>query len=145
VAVGAFAETYASNVPSENVYFDKDTIAATEVEVEAGKITFMGDIVVKVKTGMKKADSAQNHYADLIDRGIGFTYGASINLNTGQTGATIGLGRVTRAGTLVSLSDNQQTELAFWELAAEKTFKKQPAWQALAQQQLGAIRGGGQN
>lgn len=142
VAVGAYAESNAANVPSENVYFDKETIAATEVQVEAGKITFMGDIVVKVKTGMKKADNAQNHYADMIGRGIGISYGVNINLNTGQTSSIFGVGHVTRAGSLLSLSNDRETEIAFWELAAEKTFKKEPAWQALARQQLDAIRSG---
>ena len=138
VAVGTYAESN-MDVPSANVYFDEETIAATEVTVAPGKITFMSNIVVKVKTGMKKADAAQNHFADILGRGIGFSAGANVDVGTGQSSSFLGVGHVTRAGSLTSIARDSATERTFLTGATEKAFSKEPAWQALARSQLATV------
>jgi hypothetical protein len=138
VAVGVFVEGD-GNIPSSNVYFDAETIAATAVTVEPGKVAFMGDIVTKMKSGMKKADAAQDHYADLLGRGIKFGGGVSVNVTTGQTTGFMGIGHVTRAGSLRTIANDPEAERAFWTTAAEKTFAREPAWQAIARDQLTAV------
>jgi hypothetical protein len=143
VAVGAYTPEFTAHtqgvndMPSTSIYFDKDMIPATEVTVQAGKITFAGEIIVKVSVSMKHADEAQTHYGDLIGNGVG----VNVNVNVGPGGSTtsFGVGHLTRAGTLQSLDRDPKTEREFWMHAIKNVFKDEPSWQDLSRRQLEAM------
>ena len=145
VMVGAYTPGFTSatkglnDMPSTNVYFDKEMIPATEVSVEAGKVAFAGEIVVKVSVGMKDADEAQTHYGDLIGRGTGLKVGVGVSLPSGQTTTSVGIGHLTRAGKLQSLDKDPKAEREFWTRAIEKVFEHEPDWQELARHRLEAM------
>ena len=131
VAVAAFVEADGS-LPSSNVYFAGEMIPGTEVSLKAGQAVFMGKIVVKVKAGMKKADEAQAHYAELIGSGIGFAEGGHSSF--------IAISHITRAAEFKELAKDVNIERDFWARAADKAFKSAPLWQETVRQQLASLK-----
>jgi hypothetical protein len=142
VMVGAYTPEFTSNaknvndMPSTSIYFDHDMIPATEVTVQAGQITFAGEVIVKVSVGMKHADEIQTYYGQLLGNGVGVN--VDVGIGRGITGFAIG--HLTRAGTLQSLDKESQTEREFWERAIKSVFKDEPSWLDLARHQLEAMK-----
>jgi len=138
VIIGAYTPGFVAtgkgmnDMPSTTIYFDKSMIQATETTVEEGKLSFAGTIIVKVSASMKDADEAQTHYGDLLGTGIGWNVGVHASAPSGDVSTTVGIGHLTRAGTLQSLDKDPDAERKFWTLAAEKVFKDAPDWQDLA-------------
>ncbi|HEY2954918.1 MAG TPA: hypothetical protein VGK89_06695 [Candidatus Eisenbacteria bacterium] len=136
------------------------SIAVKIKTIGPGRIAFMGDMVVKVAVGMGKADSAQNHFGDLIGRGNAFVvqYALTQDAPSGPIrGATmeeirnavrersrapwhfdvqVGVEHMTRAGRMDRLARDAEAERAFWKMAAKKVFPHEPDWQKLAQARL---------
>jgi hypothetical protein len=166
LAVGAFTEGRGKSsnmpgLPSQNVYFDSTTIAATETTVEPGKIAFMGDIVVKVSVGMGKADATQNHFSDLVGRGSAFVvkfWSPDMRRTVPQIATPpegmrdvrefsrtswlhvyVAIAHENRAGRMERIARDPQAERAFWKTAAKKVFAHEPDWQKLAQDRLDAL------
>ena len=142
VMVGAYTPEFTpptqnvNDMPSTNVYFDKDMIPATEVTVQAGQMTFAGEIIVKVSVGMKNADETQTYYSKLIGDVAGFN--VEVTSGIGVTGFTVG--HLTRAGTLQSLDKNPQTEREFWGRAIKSVFQDEPKWKDLVRRRLEAMQ-----
>jgi hypothetical protein len=69
-----------SGICSEGItnttFFPKELIKLTEVTVAPGTIAFMGKYVIDTSTGLKDADDAQLHYAQLIWPGALLSYSA---------------------------------------------------------------------
>ena len=161
-AVGAFTDA-SPPAPSQSVYFDSATIAATEVTVEPGKIVFMGDMIVKVDIGMSHADPAQNHFGDLVGRGNAFVVDYELSQQMPRGGikgatpeeirmavrararapwhfdANVRVEHMTRAGRMEDMRRDREHERAFWKMAANKVFTHEPDWQKLAQEKLDAL------
>jgi hypothetical protein len=144
VMVGAYTPEFTSNaknvndMPSTNIYFDHDMVPATEVTVQAGQITFAGEIIVKVSVGMKHADETQTYYGQLLGNGVGMNVDVSIGRGVATTGFEVG--HLTRAGTLQSLDKDPQTEREFWERAVKSVFKDEPSWLDLVRRQLETMK-----
>ncbi len=51
-------------------YFSRDLVKATEVNVEPGRIVFMGEVIVDTSTSFEDADDVQSHYFRLISPGV---------------------------------------------------------------------------
>lgn len=51
-------------------YFSRDLVKATEVNVEPGRIVFMGEFIVDMSTRFEDADDVQLHYLRLISPGV---------------------------------------------------------------------------
>ena len=112
------------------VFFDKATIAETEVEVTPGRIAFMGDFLIDLKVKMNKSDEAQAHYFLLIapdaaapaKKGFFSKGGSSV---------------VPYRGDLVSVDREASTQTEFWTLARDKVFDNESAWRAEIEEELG--------
>jgi len=105
VAAYASARTVGrSRMPATGLYFDEESIQATAVTVEAGRIAFMGQIVAKIGFNMKNADAAQTFYRDLI-------------------GGARGPYTPVR---LESLDRDSKTASDFWKRAVKDAFKNEP-------------------
>lgn len=94
-----------------------EAIRQTEVNVAPGRIVFMGKFSLQTSTKIHEADRAQNHYYDLIARGLGvapYTYTAQ----------------------LTSVARDAQTVAAFWGKAIEKVFKDESPWQDLVRHEM---------
>ena len=105
----------APGAPPVTVVFDREMIPKTEVTVEAGKILFMGEIIVKTGASMNDADKAQRHYGALI--GTKLLFGI-------------------HPGTSPGLDREPATERAFWEKAIKKVFDDGDGWSRLVQRRL---------
>jgi hypothetical protein len=144
VLVGAYTPEFTAHtqnvndVPSTNIYFDQDMIPATEVTVQAGRMTFAGEIIVKVSASMKNADAAQDYYSLLIGKYIELNVDVEIGRGVTTTGFSVA--HLTRAGTLQSLDRNPPTEREFWERAIKSVFKDERSWQDLVRAQLEAVK-----
>ena len=108
--------------------FDHAMIPQTEVEVTAGQMTFLGDLLVDLKVKMTGADDAQLHYFRLIAPGAA---------GKGSFGRALSAEYMYR-GELVALDRAAATEAAFWKAARDAVFAKEPVWRALVERQLAA-------
>lgn len=120
----------ASGAPAVTVLLDKEMIPRTEVTVEAGKISFMGEIVVKTGASMEDADEVQKHYGEIIGAKTEFS------INIGGPGPAIGANRLARPGTGQGLDKEPKTERDFWEHAIKKVFDDGDGWSRLVQARL---------
>ena len=135
VLVGAQTPEFRSSraargAPAVIVLLDKGMIPKTEVTVEAGKISFMGEIIVKTGASMNDADEVQKHYGEIIGTKAHF------NINIGGPGAPIGVTRLARPGTGQGLDREPKTERDFWEHAIKKVFDAGDGWSRLVQRRL---------
>ena len=87
-------------------------------------MVFMGDFLVNTGTKMSNADEAQAHYSRLMKGFLGRVFLYRANLK--------------------SVAKDAGSERAFWTLARDKVFKKEPVWQEQVQRQLEALGEGGQ-
>lgn len=143
VAIGAYVTTGFQDDVSSRIYFNQEMVPKTEVTVVPGRIAFVGDIEVKMAPGMKEADGTQDHYADLIGRGIGLHYTARLHVGTGQPregGVSDIIKHFTRAAELKNLNRDAKAANAFWTIAVRKTFHGDSDWQALAQRELDSLK-----
>lgn len=103
-----------------SVVFSKAGIQQTEIEVTAGSVVFMGEIEAQSSTKTSEADEAQAHYLRLF---------APTAANKGFMGRAMS-GNYAYTASFKSVARDEATATAFWGEAAEKHFKKEPAWQA---------------
>ena len=111
------------------IFPNRAAIAATEIEVVAGEITFMGDYLFDLKVKMKQADPAQAHYLRLIAPGAarkGFMARAYTSQN------------VYRAE-LVGVDREPATANEFWSMARDGVFVSEPAWRAEVEEELAEL------
>jgi hypothetical protein len=98
--------------------FSKAGILQTEVEVTAGSIVFMGEIDAQSSTKTKESDEAEAHYLRMIDP-------AAANQAFMARALT---GHYVYTSTFTSIERSKKAETEFWNEAAEKHFKNEPAW-----------------
>jgi hypothetical protein len=123
----AVAAELRSSAPGEyDIFLSKETIASTEVEVIPGRITFMGDFLIDLKTKMSKSDEAQAHYFRLLEPG---------SARKGWIARAYTYKNVYR-GDLVSVDRDEQTRYDFWAHARDKVFEQEPGWVAEVEQEL---------
>ena len=117
IAVGC-EFTMAGSAERGSTVFSKAAILQTEVEVTPGSIVFMGDIDAQSSTKTKEADEAEVHYLRMIDPTA-----------ANQTFMARALTRhYVYTSTFTSIERSKAAETKFWNEAAEKHFKNEPAW-----------------
>ena len=107
-------------------------IARTEVSVEPGEMTFMGELRTKGadKIGMKHADAAQSHYLRLIDP------------NAARQGGFMSAWSRRNAIHMVDLEELERDtdcEQRFWARAIDKAFKREAQWRELVATRLATL------
>jgi len=112
-----------------NTYFSANLIKLSETEVRAGEVVFMGEMRVQSSTKMNEADSAQQHYWQLV---------SPENARKGGFARTM-TGDYDYTGTADSIQRDAETERRFWTDAVGKDFKKEDAWLELVEKKLGQV------
>ena len=123
VAVAARLKSLGTLVGDFVVFFDREAIPRTEIEVAPGRITFMGDLLVDLKV---KMEEDQAHYLRLVEPAAA---------RKGFTGRAMSREYMYR-GELIELDQTAATETAFWTLARGKIFDSAPDWSARIEQQM---------
>jgi hypothetical protein len=106
-------------------FFDRALIPKTEIEVTPGRIAFMGDLLVDLKT---RIGEDEMHYLRLVEPGAA---------RKGFLGRTLSHEYMYR-GELIDLDRTAAAETAFWKLALGKIFDRAPDWRARVEQQVAA-------
>lgn len=110
-----------------HAFFSMDMIPQTEITVSAGEMVFMGSFSVNTSTKMSEADAAQSHYFRLV---------LPTEATQGFAGRTFLGGISAYTATLSEVSKDAAGEEDFWSDAQRRVFRRQPIWQARAQQKL---------
>ena len=111
------------------VFFSKELISQTEVEVTAGTFVFVGDFLIDLKVKMNESDEAQAHYLRLLEPDLA---------RKGYFARTF-MGGYLYRGDFVSVERGAATESEFWNLAQDRIFAKEPAWAAIVEEKLESL------
>jgi len=134
VATGKAKKSPVSPIaPSEAKYitfFSEEIIKLTEVTVAPGSVVFIGDYVVEVSSGLKNADNAQLHYAQLIMPDA---------VAADELLYTVLSGDYYSAGSLYKVKHDKQVEIDFLTNALEHL--KYTDWIEIIQRRFIELRG----
>jgi hypothetical protein len=107
-------------------YHSQEVIQRTQVDVHAGRLSFLGHLLLNPTGKMKKADPAQSHYYHLIQPEA-----------AGKGAFRLAMGKIyPNLGHLHQLDDGEAEEAEFWRLAKSRDFPDETGWQELIDQHL---------